>query len=67
MECSKAYHVLCGMWTVRPIHASSLLQGLHGVSGDAEAVNDLGPGSGWPTTDEKVKMVPILSALKGEA
>ena len=52
MECSKAYHVLYGMWMVHPIQAGSL-QGLHGVSGDALAANDLGSGSNWSMSDEK--------------
>ena len=59
MECSRACQVLHGMLMAHPIQADSL-QGLHGVSRDALAVNDLGTGLGWQQSKQNWALPAVM-------
>ena len=59
MECTRAPYVLRGMLMAHPIQASSL-QGLHGVSCDALAVNDLGIGTGWQQSTQSWVLLAVM-------
>jgi hypothetical protein len=59
MECSRAQYVLYSMWMAHPGQAGSL-QGPHGVSCGALAVNDPGIGSGWQQSKQNWALPAVV-------
>ena len=59
MECSRAQYVLYSMWMAHPDQAGSL-QGPHGVSCGALAVNDPGIGSGWQQSKQNWALPAVV-------